>query len=206
MLINFFSDNVSLRGVDVSPVVTDFTAGGATAAQALAQAVAQDPARKRKADEVLAAAERPAGENTAAINAPANAAQTLSRQAQPFEGEVHARRGAYSPLTRAFVTRRLFGFGFEKRPAPCPALLVFGKGRTCQTRPVGTNRPCACWERRSSSTEGVLHDGDTSCPSRRMLDTAGWRVRVLETKEFQCGGEGFMMETPSRPTWRMINP
>jgi hypothetical protein len=194
MLINFFSDNMSPRGVEVSPGVIGYTAGGGTAAQALAQAVAQDPARKRKAYEELAAAERPEGENTAAINAQANAAQTRLRQAQPFEGEVHARRGAYFPLTRAFGrvrTRRCSGFGFEKRPAPCPALLVFGKGRTCQTRPVGTNRPCACWERRSSSTEGVLHDGDTSCPSRRMLDTAGWRVRVLETKEFQCGGEGF---------------
>jgi hypothetical protein len=126
MLINFFSDNVSLRGVDVFPVVTDFTAGGATAAQALAQAVAQDPARKRKAYEELAAAGRPDGENSAAINSQANAAQTRLRQAQPFEGEVHARRGAYFPLTRAFGrvrTRRLFGFRVREasRPMSCLA-------------------------------------------------------------------------------------
>ena len=156
---------------------------------------------------------------TAADRAPGQGAQ-----AAPFEGTDDKPRDAVAPgaavrgsgsstswcvlSPHARVRYASIGsvFGFEKRPATCPALLVFGKGRTCQTRPVGTNRPCACWERRSSSTEGVLHDGDTSCPSRRMLDTAGWRVRVLETKEFQCGGEGFMMETPSRPTWRMINP
>jgi hypothetical protein len=126
MLINFFSDNMSPRGVEVSPGVIGYTAGGGTAAQALAQAVAQDPARKRKAYEELAAAERPEGENTAAINAQANAAQTRLRQAQPFEGEVHARRGAYFPLTRAFGrvrTRRLFGFRVREasRPMSCLA-------------------------------------------------------------------------------------
>jgi hypothetical protein len=197
-LILFFSDNLSERGVGVSPVVSDFTAGGSPAQAALASAVAQDPANKRKAaDAALAAAGRPHGENSAAINTEANTAQTRSRQAQPFEGEANARRGASFPPRMRFgrvivrVDRRFRVSGFGKRFAPCPALLVFGKGRTCQTRPVRRNRPCACWERRSSSTEGVLHDGDTSCPSWRMLDTAGWRVRVLETKEFQCGGEGF---------------
>jgi hypothetical protein len=95
--------------------VSDFTAGG-SAAQALAGAVAQDPANKRKAAEaLLAAAGRPHGENSAAINTEANTAQTRSRQAQPFEGEANARRGAFFPPTHAFgrvivrVDRR-FGF------------------------------------------------------------------------------------------------
>jgi len=114
-LILFFSDNLSERGVGVSPVVSDFTAGG-SAAQALAGAVAQDPANKRKAaDAALAAAGRPHGENSAAINTEANTAQTRSRQAQPFEGEANARRGAFFPPTHVFgrvivrVDRR-FGF------------------------------------------------------------------------------------------------
>ena len=114
-LILFFSDNLSERGVGVSPVMSGFTAGG-SAAEALASAVAQDPANKRKAaDAALAAAGRPPGENSAAINTEANTAQTRSRQAHPFEGEVNARRGAFFPPTHAFgrvivrVDRR-FGF------------------------------------------------------------------------------------------------
>jgi hypothetical protein len=131
-LILFFSDNLSERGVGVSPVVSDFTAGGSAAQAALASAVAQDPANKRKAAEAaLAAAGRPFGENSAAINTEANTAQTRLRQAHPLEGEVNARRGAFFPPTHAFRTRyrtrrsmfRVSGFG--KRLAPCPALLVF---------------------------------------------------------------------------------
>jgi hypothetical protein len=128
MLILFFSDNLSPRGVEVSPVVSGFTAGGGSAAQALAGAVAQDPARKRKAYEELAAAGRPDGENSAAINAEANAAQTRLRQAQPLEGEVHARRGAYFPLTRAFGrvrTRRCSGFRVREASRPMSCLASF---------------------------------------------------------------------------------
>ena len=116
-LILFFSDNLSERGVGVSPVVSDFTAGGSPAQAALASAVAQDPANKRKAaDAALAAAGRPPGENSAAINTEANTAQTRSRQAQPFEGEANARRGAFlSPHARvsdalSYASIGVFGF------------------------------------------------------------------------------------------------
>jgi hypothetical protein len=114
-LILFFSDNLSERGVGISPVVSGFTAGG-SAAEALASAVAQDPSNKRKADAALAAAGRPPGENSAAINTEANAAQTRSRQAQPFEGEANARRGAFlSPHARvsdalSYASIGVFGF------------------------------------------------------------------------------------------------
>ena len=112
--------------------MSDFTAGGSPAQAALASAVAQDPANKRKAaDAALAAAGRPPGENSAAINTEANTAQTRSRQAQPFEGEANARRGAFFPPTHAFRTRyrtRRSAFsGFRVREAfrPMPCLASF---------------------------------------------------------------------------------
>ena len=122
-LILFFSDNLSERGVGVSPVVSDFTAGGSAAQAALASAVAQDPAHKRKAAEELAAAGRPYGENSAAINTEANTAQTRLRQAHPLEGEVNARRGAFFPPTHAFgrvIVRvdRCFGFPGSRSVSP----------------------------------------------------------------------------------------
>ena len=132
MLINFFSDNLSPRGVEVSPVVSGFTAGGGSAAQALAGAVAQDPANKRKAaDAALAAAGRPPGENSAAINTEANAAQTRSRQAQPFEGEANARRGAFlSPHARvsdalSYASIGVSGFRVREASRPMPCLASF---------------------------------------------------------------------------------
>ena len=96
---------------------------------ALASAVAQDPANKRKAAEaLLAAAGRPHGENSAAINTEANTAQTRSRQAQPFEGEANARRGAsFPPRTRSdalsYASIGVSGFRVREafRPMPCLA-------------------------------------------------------------------------------------
>jgi hypothetical protein len=122
-LILFFSDNLSERGVGVSPVESDFTAGGSAAQAALAGAVSQDPANKRKAAAVLAAAGRPHGENSAAINTEANTAQTRLRQAFPLEGEVNARRGAFFPLTHAsgrVIVRvgRCFGFPGSRSVSP----------------------------------------------------------------------------------------
>jgi hypothetical protein len=130
-LILFFSDNLSERGVGVSPVMSGFTAGGSAAQAALASAVAQDPANKRKAAEAaLAAAGRPYGENSAAINTEANTAQTRLRQAHPLEGEVNARRGAFFPLTHAFgrvIVRvdRCSGFRVREASRPMPCLASF---------------------------------------------------------------------------------